>query len=295
MSLSKRSAVVHGLVFLLLLGLLAGGIIVRKQKTDLYYPASMERKTFAFLEGRFRLVLSMDLLPGGNCGAGKGDVIALPYHFWVEDGKSVSDKDAMTALAEKLAEQGAGVAVYTVSDAYYGTLYRMEDGELRQKPLHEKTAEKFAEALDAATRRSSGTWFFAAAALIFCYLLGFALFTVVRKNGGLPSLSARSGAAALRLTRGKYILSLAAAGLVLLGTLAWLIAPNLWMLNQRRFESGVFFASLLSLPFLVCGALDLLNLTNVRKYRRWLNILCIVLAAVLYGFLIFGLIMMLLT
>ena len=67
------------------------------------------------------------------------------------------------------------------------------------------------------------------------------------------------------------------------------------MAFENRFETGVLAASLLSIPFLLIGVLDLFNLTRFRRYRRWLNILCVVVTAILYGFLLFGLVMMVLT
>ena len=172
----------------------------------------------------------------------------------------------------------------------------IKNGELEINTLMADTLKEMSAEIASYINRSMAAPLFSAAALILLYLICSTRYFIYKSRerfgGSVRDDTVRASA---RLTKGKYVFSIAASVLLILGTLAWLIAPNLWMIIENRFESGILIASLFSLPFLIISTLDLFNLTMTKKYRRWLNILNIIFFAVLYGFLVFGLIMMIFT
>ena len=293
--MSKRSIVIHGLLLLLFFGLLAGGIAIQSRKADLYYATVLVdiKDPYPYLQDRFHLIGAMDLIPNGNCSAGKGDFIILPESLWEERPETVTNPDATPEIVEKLAEQGAAVVIVSKYSPGSGSLYRMKDGAIEKKTVYGETEKEFAAKLSAEVDRTAAAPLFAGAMLVFLYLLFFALSLLIRRIGAGGSVEGETEKAVQRLSRGKYIASLLASGLLMLGTLAWLIAPNISMLLEQRFERSILYASLFSLPFLTCAALDWFNLTRFLKYRRWLNLLCITVTALLYALLVFSLFMML--
>ena len=287
----RKSHLFHLILLLLCVALTAGGIVSLTVKPHLFYPEVQDRRSYEFFEDDFLLVTGFDMFPNGNCGAGKGDFVALLYGFEHEDENYTPGRETLEKLAKSLAGQGAYAVVFTSDISlyyrYHGIVYMPKNGEIVQRELFAHTGEDFSKALCALADRSTAACLLVPAALLFLYLLyaGARLLNLGREPG-------ESADAPLRMTRGRYAVSLIASVLVLLGTLAWLIAPNLYMMSESRFERGVFYASLLSLPFLLCALFNLSNLTWFRRYRRWLNILCLVVAAILYGMLAASLVIM---
>jgi len=290
-TMPRKSNLFSLILLLLCVALTVGGILSLTAKPHLFYPEVQDRRNYEFFEDDFLLVTGFDMFPNGNCGAGKGDFVALIYGFTQEDENYTPGRETLEKLAESIAGQGAYVVVFTsdinLSYRYHGTVYMPKNGEIQQRTLFARTGEDFSKALCALADRSTAAYLLVAAFLLFLYLpyVGARLLNLLREPG-------ESADALLRMTRGRYVVSLIAAVLVLLITLAWLIAPNLYMVFENRLERGALYVSLVSLPFLLCAESNIINLTWFRRYRRWLNILCLVVATILYGFLAFSLVMM---
>ncbi|MCR5263357.1 MAG: hypothetical protein K6D94_05750 [Clostridiales bacterium] len=306
--MSKKNVVMQTAVFLIFAALLIGGILKLTAKPDLYYPgiSSEDRERYSFLKDRFNLIQTMDIT---NCSAKKGD-FAVMFELERYDAERelkiynaetsgyetyTNNPESRERTVEQLARQGAYVVLIHRYDKYFGTLYKFENGEISTKSLSGDTAQKMSARMASCVDRSPAAMLLIAAALILCYFICSTLFLILKTKEVLGSARDGTVEAAVRLPRGKYIFSIIAAVMIMLGTLAWLIAPNITELLDNRFEPGVLIASLFSLPFLLISLFNIFNLAFLKKYRRWLNILCIVVFAVLYGFLLFGLIMMLFT
>ena len=299
--MSKKRKIITIIIFGLFLCSTIGNMLVFTSKPDLYYPAttSEERNSYGFFENDFNTAWAMRLYSDGDCSAGYGDFVAmhLSYSYYVQaDGFDIiDDEEYLTVLAEKIAEQGAKVVVYTVNPYYSGTLYIKKGNQIGQIPIFEDTAAEFSKRLSQYADRPLAVPLCWSSVLSFAAMILYVLLSKKRVKGNASDTDGflkEDGLTAIEiLSKRKYRISVLAAGFMFVGTLAWLIEPYIYMLTQHYFGKGEFIASLVSLPFFVGSIVALLNLTVFQKYRRWINNVCLAVVGSAFAVLLLSLVL----
>lgn len=260
---------------------------------------------YDFFENDFNTVWAMRLYTDGECSAGEGDFVAMhiSYSYVIDPktsySKTIDDENYLVSLAEKMAAQGAKALVYKYnpdSILYSGTLYVKTGNEIEQFRLFEKTSAQLSKRLNQYADRPLAVPLCVSSVLSFAAMILYVLLSKERVKGNASDTDGflkEDGLTAIEiLSKRKYRVSVLAAGFMIVGTLAWLIAPNIHMLTQNYFEKGVFIASLVSLPFLAGSIIALLNLTVFQKYKRWINIVCLAAAGCAFAILLLSVVMM---
>lgn len=292
------------LLLILFLCCAAGSVVSFSKKPELYHPATsfdsngIDYKKFS---QDFNTIPSADLLSNGSCGAKKNDFVVLPENneilikTYSADGKSVTLD--VKNIAENIAAQGAIVLLLdshagSSRNRFSGDVYYQGGQETETKPIYGNSFTEMSGKLRRLAYRTPKILFTAAASALFLCLLVIFVLTAPLHPAKFGSKSEGNVGALVRLSRRKYSLSVISAALMLLLTYAWFVASNIYVLVEGYFNPW-FFASLISLPFFFFAMIAVLNLTRFKKYRPWINIVCVVFTAIALGIILFSVMMQL--
>ena len=288
----KKNNLIALIVSLLVFaGTLAGGLVMMNRKPDMYYTGKWD--TVEFLESRFNLIYAPEIKTEGTCKAGKGDWIAWYSDTMVSNEdrskRSIgSDRelslvaDLTSGGASALLFQGSGTSSYFMM---FGTVYSGTNGSnvsVSSKVSREDVKRQMANAV----WRKSGAF---TASLILLVVAGIA-FVGAAVFALMPLIKKKEQPEAQNKPAGwKRGVSIAAAIFNILAFAGWTVAWNIYAAIEP-FTQVSWAIRLAGIPFAAFGVFALLNVIGKWKYRKWVNIVSIVLAGILFVYLLAGLI-----
>ena len=280
--MTKRNRMLILIFLVMFLCSIVGCIVSFIEKPTLYYSSITSEKISVNKDfyKQFNMVNAMDLIPNGNCNAGKNDFVLL------------QGDDNLITIAEKLADQGATVVVLHHITPYYGEVYCLNKKEIKKSNIHGDSLKDISIQLRKYAYKDRKMFFIISSAISFLGLLISCLLLFPLEYLIWGWESKKSTGAILQLSRQKYLVSLIFAFLMIILTYAWLTIPCIYMYSESYYDKVVLISSLISLPLFVFSMFALLNLTRMKNFRRWVNLICIIFTGIAIGIIIFSLIMM---
>ncbi|HHT25013.1 MAG TPA: hypothetical protein GXZ76_05800 [Clostridiaceae bacterium] len=290
--MSKKMKILNLVVLILFLCSVTGCVVTFFAKPKLYYPAvtleniPVDYDYYKKFDKDFKMIRAMDLLPNGNCSAGKNDFVILEHD------------DAVVPIAKNIAAQGARVLLLHERPGYYrsnysGDIYYQGAQEIESNRIDGDTLAEVSHKLRLQAGKTARFFFSIASFVMFLLLLIMFVLTMLSKANAFGSRKEGNIGALIQLSHLKYRISLVSVVLMLILNCAWLFVPSIYMFSEGYSGKFEIIASLISLPFLACAFFGLLNLTRMKNYRRWVNIVCLTFTAIALGIILFSLIMLL--